>query len=160
MMAEPFDWTDLIEGARLRCADASKNRNAALDVIRQSAVALRGLLHHDTAPDPERRVYLAGLLKALERIEDGTEPASALNLRPTGRTRDERLFGRNLKAFILVGRELDKLTESGQTRGDKPIDEAKRRAAKATGLPRATIDRLWTDFGSSQGWKELRTEVG
>lgn len=159
-MAEPFDWTDLIASAHIRCAGAPKDRNAALEVISQSVVALRDLLHHDLAPDPERRVYLASLLAALERIEDGAEPASALHLRPTGRTRDERRFGRHLAAFIEVGRELDKLKEAGWTRGDKPIDEAKGRTVKATGLSRDTIDKLWTEFGAGKGWERLRAIVG
>jgi hypothetical protein len=159
MDEEPGFYDDLVVVARARIAAASKNKNAALDVVRQSAVALRGLLSHGQMPDPERCVYLEGLLNALERIEGGEDPTKAMHLRPSGRTRDEKLFGRNLAAFIDIGREFDRLSALGRTRGDRPIDEAKSTVSKRRCIPRQTIDKVWTMFGSAKGWANLRDEV-
>ncbi len=155
----PFDWTDLISSATARVAAAPRDKNAALDVLEQSAVALRDLLGHDQLPDPERKVYLAALLVALEAMLDGAEPRDALHLAQQHRRRDEGLFGRDFLLFMDIGRAVDARLARGHTRGDKPVEEAKKAVAKASMQNMATIEKVWSEFGAQAGWQRLRDGV-
>ena len=157
MAKEPFDWATLVEAAQLTVAAAPRDKNAALEIVEQSAVAIRSLLKHGDQPDPERCVYLGALLASLERIQSGEVAMDALHLTPKGRVRDPGLFQRDLLLFVRVGQAFDDLLVRGRTRGDKPLDEAKCAVEKRTGQSRATINKVWTRFGAASGWAELRS---
>ena len=153
---KPSLYAELIDAARIRIGAAARDRNAALDVIRHSAVALRDLLRHGMTPDPERAVYLGALLEALEQIEQGTDARDALYLRPSGRVRDETLFARDLLTFVRIGRRVDELTKRGATRGDSPVAQAQREIAKAGRQSLAKVRKVWTAHGAMRGWDDLR----
>lgn len=155
----PFDWTDRIASATARVAAAPRDKNAALDVLEQSAVALRDVLGHDQLPDPERKVYLSALLKAVEAVLEGAEPRDALHLAQRHRRRDEGLFGRDFRLFMDIGRAVDARLARGHTRGEKPVEEAKKAVAKASKQKMATIERIWGEFGAQAGWRRLRDGV-
>ena len=152
----PNFYDDLKAAARSRIAAAPRDRNAAMDLIRHSTVALRDLLRHGMAPDPERSVYLEALLEALEQIEQGKDARDALHLRPSGRVRDESLFARDLLTFVRTGQRVDELMKRGATRGDSPVAQAQRETAKARKLSAPKVRKVWTDFGAMQGWDDLR----
>ncbi len=154
-----FDWTDLVEAAKVRIAAASRDKNAALEVLSQSAVALRDLLNHDLMPDPKRKEYLRALLSALDLIVDGNDPTSVLHLSQGHRVRDEKLWGRNLALFIDTGREVDRLRSRGHTRGDKPVQAAQQSVAKQWSLSLDTVKKAWHLLGSEDGWSQLRPVV-
>lgn len=154
MSTQPGFYEDLVESAQARVAAAPRDKNAALDIVRRSAVALRGLVRHREMPDPEMLVYLAALLGSLERIEHGEDPRSALNLRASGRVRDQKLWSRSLALFIAVGRELDKLNASGESRGDSPTRRAIETVAKRS--PRPSVEAAWKNLGATEGWIEIR----
>lgn len=155
-MSEPFDWADLVESAKARIAAAPLDKNAALDVLRQSAVALRDLLNHNLRPDPERSEYLGALLAALELIVNGKDPTTALHLSQGHRVRDQRLLSRNIAVFIDIGLEVDRLRGLGHTRSDKPVLAAQRSVAKQRSLSFELVKKAWHLNGGEDGWKELR----
>lgn len=157
--SKAFEWSSLVESARARIAAAPRDKNAALDVVRQSTVALRDLLNHDLMPDPERKEYLRAILSALELIEDGNDPTAVLHLSQGHRVRDERLWGRNLALFIDIGREVDRLRGRGHTRGDKPVQKALDAIAKQWALSVETAKKAWHLHGSEEGWNRLRPVV-
>jgi len=154
-------WSVLIEAAESRVSAARQNeRNAALDVVKHSVIALRGLVNYGHLPDPERMVFLRALLDSLVEIEQGADPTLALHLRPVGRVRDENLFGRDLLLFVRVGQALDHLViERRHTRGDRPTDEAQRQVARETGVSVALVKKTWQQLGASRGWAKMR-ELG
>ena len=156
---EKIDWTDLVERARARIAAAPRDKNAALHVVGQSAVALRDLVRHDLLPDPMRMEYLRALLAALELIEAGEDPVKALHLSQGHRIRDEKLWSRNFILFIETGREFDRRKSRGHTREDKPIQEAQRAVSKLKKLPLATIQKVWHSNGGEAGWNDLRPVI-
>ncbi len=156
MDTSPNFYGDLRAAARNRIAAAPRDRNAALDVIRYSTVALRDLLRHGMAPDPVRAVYLEALLEALKQIEQGKDARDALHLRPSGRVRDESLFARDLLTFVRIGQRVDELKKRGATRGDSPVAQAQKEIAKARKQSVAKVRRVWTDYGAMQGWDDLR----
>lgn len=161
-MSEPFeksDWTDLVASAKARIAAAPRDKNAALEVVGQSAVALRDLVHHDLLPDPMRLEYLRALLAALELIEAGEDPVKALHLSQGHRIRDEKLWARNFGLFIKIGREVDRLKGRGHTRGDKPVQAALHAIAKQWSLSLETAKKAWQLHGSEKGWNQLRPVV-
>jgi len=151
-------WAVLIEAAETRVSAARQNeRNAALDVVKHSAIALRGLVNNGELPDPERMVFLRALLDSLVEIERGVDPTLALHLRPDGRVRDENLAGRDLLLFVRVGQALDYLVrERGHTRSDGPTEEAQRQVARETGVSVALVKKTWTQLGASRAWAKMR----
>ena len=154
-----FDWTGLVDAARARIAAAPRDKNAALEILSQSVVALRDLLHHELMPDPERKEYLRAVLSALELIVDGNDPTTVLHLSQGHRIRDERLWGRGLALFIDMGREVDRLRSRGDTRGDKPVQAAQQSVAKQWSLSLDTVKKAWHSHGSEDGWSQLRPVV-
>ena len=158
-MSEPFDWLDLIESARARISAASHDKNAALDVLRQSAVALRDVLNHKMLPDPERSEYLRALLDALKLIVDGGDATTVLHLSQGHRVRDEKLWARDIAMFIGIGREVDRLRGEGKTRDDKPVLTAQRSIAKRWSLGLETAKAAWHLYGGDRGWKSWRPIV-
>ena len=159
MGTKPGFYDELVAAARCRVDAAPKDKNAALDVIQQSAVALRDLLRHGVKPDPERAVYLAALLEALERIEAGADATTALHLKQSHRVRDENQFFRDLALWRRVGKELDRLTlERGHTRQDKPVHAALESVANAQKLSVPTVRKAWGRFGSAEGWEAQKAD--
>ncbi len=165
MCTESDEWVDLIEGARARVAAAKgerdggvADRNAALEIVRQSAIALRDILNHGLMPDQRRVVFLHALLASLERIEAGDDPVGALHLRPKGRVRDEKLFGRELSLFVRVGWALDARTKQGDTRGDRPTYEAQKQVAKSAGQTIDNVKKVWQKFGGAHEWASVRDD--
>jgi hypothetical protein len=154
--AATHPWPSLAELAGQRVGAAARDRNAAMEVIRQSAVALRDLLQHGVHPDLERAVYLFALLGALEQIEGGAEAADALHLRPSGRVRDETLFARDLRLFVRIGQRLDELIKRGDDRRDKPVAQAQCDIARRSGRSLAHVRKLWSRLGGKKGWQQMR----
>ena len=161
MTTQSNPWPVLIEAANTRVSAARQNeRNAALDVVKHSAVALRGLLDNGEMPDPERMVFLRALLESLVDIEGGTDPTTAMHFRPVGRVRDENLFGRDLRLFVRVGQTFDHLVQvRGRTRGDRPLDEAQRQVSGEFGYSVELVKKTWHQLGASKGWAQMR-EIG
>lgn len=166
----------------VRRALEEPDRDAALCVIEQSLIAIRGLmqfeepddtkLRHETqdlndprrlifnaAPEPHRLVYLRALGLLLERVLAGVHPEEALSLsKPCHREANQSLAIRNVLLFVQVGEHLDSLTARGLTKGDKPIDAAVQAVAKRSGVGKETVRKAWSNHGSARGWAEYKSE--
>lgn len=159
-MAKNGEWSELLELANSSVERAkSGDYPAAMEVISQSVIGLRGVLDNRELPDPFRAVFLRALLTSLEEIEQGQDPQAALRLRkPTHRVADPDLPLRNALLFVLVGEELDRLTGSEASEHASPVRAAIERVAERRGLTVATLTKVWTEHGSRSGWERRKSE--
>lgn len=173
-----------IEAANIcaRRAINEQDRGAALRVIEQSLIAIRGLMQFEepdesklrlntsdlndprrlvfnAAPEPHRLVYLRALGLLLERVIAGLPAEEALSLsKPSHREANQNIAIRDALLFVQVGEHLDRLVASGLTKGDKPIDAAIKAVAGNNGVSRATVQKAWSNHGSAKGWTEYKSD--
>jgi hypothetical protein len=165
-MSERVEWTGLlvdqkvIATAKYKVERASNGEySAGLELIGDCALALRDIVTKGNLPDAERQLYLKALLESLEKIVDGVEPARAMYLEKShGRPADPQKLARDLSVFLLVGKEYERLTKRGLTKSDKPIAEALTLATKSFGLSLAATQKIWSDFGSLEGWARFNSD--
>ncbi len=156
----PEHWRNVVEAAHLTVQRAEQgDANAGEDVLADAIIGLRCMLHEKEPADPHRIVCLHALLKSLERIENGEDPATALHLKQGHRRPDPAKDLRDVMLFVSVGKALDALTiERGHTRQDRPVEAALKLVAKRERHSRATVQKAWGMFGGESGWAEKRTD--
>lgn len=158
------------------------DRGAALRVIEQSLIAIRGLMQFEepdesklrlntsdlndprrlvfnAAPEPHRLVYLRALGLLLERVLAGLPAEEAMSLsKPSHREANQNIAIRDVLLFVQVGEHLDRLVARGLTKGDKPIDAAIKEVVENNGVSRATVQKAWSNHGSAKGWAEYKSD--
>lgn len=156
--------------------------HAAHDVIRNAAIALKGLMQFDEPdpnklrldvtrmddprplvfsepPDPHRLVYLRSLLVSLLAIDSGTPPTEAFHLTPPShRLANPEVGLRNALLFVQVGQELERLKARGWTRIDKPVAEAIRVVARNNAVSPETVQKAWSEHGSMDRWESSKSD--
>lgn len=153
---------DILRAAKTTIQRAKAgNYIEGMSVIDQCVVALRDLLDSGTLPDMERMLYLTSLLESLQLITDKSiEPARALCLeRSRGRPQVPYKFVRDLKIVLAVGHKYDKLIERGYTRGDSPIEEVVSQVSQELGVSTATVQKVWSDYGSTFGSTHIKSAL-
>lgn len=163
-------------------AVTENDRGAALRVIEQSLIAIRGLMQFEEPdetklrlntsdltdprrlvfhepPEPHRLVYLRALGLLLERVLAGLPVEEALSLsKPSHREANQNIAIRDVLLFVQVGEQLDRLAARGLTKVDKPTDLAIREVAKNNGVSLATAQKAWSNHGSATGWAKYKAE--
>ncbi len=150
----------VIAAAKFKVEQASKgDYSAGLELVGDCALALRDIVIKGNLPDAERQVYLNALLDSLEKILDGVEPGRAMYLeKAQGRPADPQKLARDLNIFISVGQEYERLNARGHTKTDEPIAFALQSAVNRFGLSLASIQKIWSEFGSLDGWKRFNSD--
>lgn len=143
------------------CVELAKQGNfqSGMEVIIQSRIAIRGLIEHGESPDPFRVIFVKALLDSLDSIVAGGDPLDCLSLRkPRNRLPDPAIPVRNVLLWTKVGGELDRLTERGHTRQDKPIEAAIKSVSKEMKLDIEVVGKAWRDLGGAEGWERDKAD--
>jgi len=153
---------EVMNGAKSTIERAKAGNNSAgMSVIIQSIVALRDVLETGTLPDKERVLYLKSLLESLDLIAgESVDPARALCIEKSrGRPRNPDKLARDLRIVMVIGRRYDELIERGHTREDSLMKEAIKQASNQLGESKATVQKVWSEYGSVHGWQRIRAAV-
>ena len=149
-------WPELVAAAREQIAKTEQEDNlAARDVLGQAIVGLRDVVA-GRQPDPERRVYLEFLLRALEQIIDGAPPKKALGLWANNAPKSVPDM-RDVWLFLNVGLALDSPGENGRA---KSVKTAIGEVAKKFGHGDDTVKDAWERHGATKGWNSARDALG
>ena len=165
-MSEFVEWTgslvdqQVITAAKLKVERAINGEySAGLELVGDCALALRDIVTKGNLPDAERQLYLKALLESLEKIADGVEPARAMSLEKSyGRPADPQKLARDLNVFMWVGKEYERLNARGHTKNDEPIASALKSAASRFSLSLASTQKIWSEYGSLDGWKRFNSD--
>jgi len=166
-MSEKQEWAGsmvdplVIAAAKFKVEQASKgDYSAGLELVGDCALALRDIVIKGNLPDAERQVYLNALLDSLEKILDGVEPGRAMYLeKAQGRPADPQKLARDLNIFISVGQEYERLNARGHSKSDKPVASALKSRARLFKVSLASTQKIWSEFGSVDGWKRFNSDL-
>lgn len=148
----PPSWDELVDMARYQVRLAEEgNTLVAKQIVALAAQALRGVLTgHE--PDPERRIYLDYLARALEQVGDGVDARKALGVW-TDTRRHTASPSRDATIYLAVGLELDRLRQASEVI-NKPVDAAIKRVARHLKLGPSVVGKVWRLAGGEDAWKE------
>lgn len=148
---------DVLEAARatIQRAEAGQVLDG-IKVIEECTIALRDITNCGELPDAERILYLAALLKSLEQIIDGVNPARALCIeKDRGRPAHANKLDHEVAVYLAVGMEYDALRVRGHTREDAPVEAAVNAAAKKFGATPESVQKIWSEFGATEKWRSI-----
>lgn len=149
---------EILDAANYKIERARASESGlGLQVVEECVIALRDIVWNGELPDQERQIYLIALLESMERIADGENPARALNLvklqrRPKKKNKEER----DISIFISIGEKYDLSKRKGLTLKDKIIENALKEAAKEFESTVASVQKVWSEFGSLAGWSYFK----
>ena len=96
---------------------------------------------------------------SLDAIVKGHDPLTALSLRkPRHRVPDTAIPPRNVLLWMEVGTEVDRLTERGHTRQDKPVEAAIKTVAKTRKVDVEVVGKAWRNLGGVEGWERDKAD--
>ena len=148
---------EILDAANYKIEQARASESGVgLQVVEECVIALRDIVWNGELPDQERQIYLIALLESMERIADGENPARALNLvklqrRPKKKNKEDL----DIRIFISIGKKYDLSKHKGLTLQDKIIENAIKEVAKEFKSTVATVQKVWSEFGSLAGWSSF-----